>query len=51
MENSNNIMYMGLGALLFSVAVILAVSMYSYVDSMIERTEKTISVRKVLEGE
>lgn len=51
MENANKIMFMGLGVLLFSMAIVLAVSMYGYVYGIIENTGETVSVRKVLEGE
>ena len=51
MENVNKIMFMGFGALLFSLALFLAVAMFGYVDGMIDNSEKIYSVRKVLEGE
>ena len=51
MENVNKLMFMGFGALLFSLALFLAVAMFGYVDGMIDNSEKIYSVRKVLEGE
>lgn len=51
MENVNKMMFMGFGALIFSMALSFAVAMFGYVDGMIENSENIFSVRKVLEGE